>query len=1247
MAETYSVEAVLKAKVTDFVNGFKQAKSAATDFVDKNKQTFDSFKQVGAAATAGGAAIAAGLGGAVKVAADFESGMSNVQAISGATGADMELLSDKAREMGSKTKFSASEASDAFSYMALAGWETQEMMAGIAPTLDLAAASGMDLARTSDIVTDAMSMFSMEAEEAGRMADVLAAASSKTNTDVDQLGEALKYAGANAAAAGMDIEQTSAFLGLLADNGLKGSVAGTTLNAILRDLKGNAEDGALAVGEQSVALYDAQGNMRDMTDVMDDLINATAHMSDEQRDQAISSILGQEALKGFNIYASEGAGAVGELENELRNSKDAASEMAKIMQENLNGSLTNLKSALEEVAIAIGTALIPMVEKAVAFAQFLADKFNSLDEKTQTIIAVVAALAAGFLLLTGPILMLIGFIPSMLAGFTALSTVVGALASPIGLVVAAVAAVVTALVLAYTQFEWFRDVVSAVWGFIWETISSIVGAIRDLIVEVWSHIAEWWAENQELIRSTIETVWNAIAEIIETVMSIIIPLMQQGWENVKTTIGIVWDFIGMHIMNVLDVILGAIKATLQIIDGDWEGAWNTVKDTFESIWERMQNFLENTVESIKNMIKTGFELARDTIKNTMEASRDLLIRAFTAMADNVKQKATAIRNEANNNFENVRRVIREKLEQAKTALINAFTNMVTNVITQTAKIVSTAREKFEEVKAAVREKLNEAVKVVGEKIGEMPGKVREFVSEMVTAGGDLVSGLIKGILGMAGDAIEAIADVVGGVIKKAKSLLETKSPSRVFMRIGSDTVKGYEGGIEGRKKNAEKVVSDLFEGVLKTTNKAHKKEMKNNKKHGIDKKKLLEMQNKEMIEVSRQYVEEKRKNGEMSLSDEIYFWNAMYRHAKKGTEQYEFAMQNHQKAVADLRKEVESVNKEQSDRILAIKKEYNDESKKLLDEHEKDYDNHLNKMLGFAGVFDTFEREMDKSGQDFIDGMQSQVDALIDYEEVMGSLGDRIDDDSLLAELKGMGVKAVGELQALNDLSDEELEKYIELYQEKFQRAKFYTDDEMQESMEEVDQKLIDLRKDTSKRLDQVNEEWQLKIQQIVNGVDKEFDSMHQVGIDAMQGLSDGIGSMEGHLLRQATSIAESIKATIASAFDIHSPSRWMRDHIGKNMMLGWIDGIKAMQSKVAAMAVNMAEWMQPNVRGLDVPAFPQGSYSDGAYGNHESVKPISYDNAEGGDIVQHIHFHNATDSPSENARKQKQASRQLAMEWR
>lgn len=1337
MSETYSVEAVLKAKVDDFVNGFKQAKSSAEDFMSKNQQTFDSFKQVGAAATAGGVAIGAALGGAVKVAADFESGMSNVQAVSGASAQDMELLSEKAREMGSSTKFSASEASDGLSYMALAGWDTQQMMEGIGPTLDLAAASGMDLARTSDIVTDAMSMFSMEAEEAGRMSDVLAAASSKTNTDVDQLGEALKYAGANAAAAGMDIEQTSAFLGLLADNGLKGSVAGTTLNAILRDLKGNAEDGALAVGEQSVALYDAQGNMRDMTDVMDDLINATAHMSDEQRDQAVSSILGQEALKGFNIYASEGAGAVGALEEELRNSKGAANEMSEIMQDNLNGSLTNLKSALEEVMIALGTALIPVVEKAVELAQMLADKFNSLDEKTQTIIAVIAALSAGFLLLVGPILMLIGFIPSILAGFAALSTVIGAVATaltvltgPIGLVIAGVAAIgVGAVALgkhlskdALPEVERFGEGVS-------ESTQEAVGAFMDMSDEadvalkevVWSqqemnkelakdmiasqqeitdtllsaiderheeeieatkeqfeHIdalseeqkakviestnerfeseAETVEEGNQRINDIYETAAeekraiteaesNEILSIRENMTEQAIEVMSENEEEQRMIYERMKDNASeLSALEAAEVVRNATEKKDAVIDEAEEQFTET------RVWaEKQRDELGTLSEEEAQAIIDEAEKKRDETIAAAEETHDRVIDEAQSQADehvnlvdwetgeikskwqvmkeNITRKAGEIAKSVIKWFTTKYLQAKQKVEEMLSAVKTKYEEMKTTAKNKVEEMKTAVKDKYEEVKTTIKTKLTEAVKIVGEKIGEMPGKVKEFVGDMVSAGGDLVQGLIDGIVGMGKSAIEAITGVVGGVIKKAKSLLQTKSPSRVFMGIGSDTVKGFEVGAEARRKHAENSIKKVFDGVLDESKKAHKNEVAEVKKNNLEISKIeqranedirlikrkaaeskrkiteaesirirrieedsakkirdlreknnkieldmLKKQNDDLIKAANAYVEEKRWVGEMSLSDEIYFWNAMYKSADRGSAQYEEGMRNHQNAVKQLRSQVESINKEYNDKILRINEEFNTESQKLHDEYEKSYDAHLNKMLNFAGIFDEFNKKTDVTGRDLMHNLQDQVRALSEYDHVINQLGSRINNDALMDELKSLGVKAVGELEALNSLSDRELDHYVKMYETKFKIAKNHTDEEMKPMMKEIDNKLIALKRDTSKRLDEVNKEWQRKINQIVGGAESEFDSMRQVGIDAIKGLSDGMSSMSGQLMAQAKQIAEDVKKTMQGAFDIHSPSRWMRDMIGENMMIGWIDGIVGMESDVVKSLASITD---------------------------------------------------------------------------
>jgi len=437
------------ADITDFSRKMAESNKALSNFGKANAETFDAFKKTGAAVTGAGVALAGGLGFAVKTAANFEEAMSNVKAISGATGDEFDSLRDKAMEMGSKTAFSASESADAMANLAQMGWKTDDILAGIEHTLNLAAAGNLELADAAMIAANTINQFGLEASDAERVADVMAATASSAGTDVEEMAHALQYAGANAHAAGMDIEQTAAFIGVLGDAGITGSKAGTALNAMLRDLKKNAEDGALAVGEQTVALYDANGEMRPMPDVIAEIIRATEKMSDEQRDAALSALFGEQALGAFNAIAGQGADAVGDLANELYNAGGTAQDMADIQMDNLNGALTELSSAFEGVQIALGSALIPIIRKVTEWLTKLAEWFNGLSENTKKNIAIFAAVAAAIMLIVGPILLLIGFIPQIIAGFTSIVTVVkavigffgmlaGAVSLPVALIVAAV-----------------------------------------------------------------------------------------------------------------------------------------------------------------------------------------------------------------------------------------------------------------------------------------------------------------------------------------------------------------------------------------------------------------------------------------------------------------------------------------------------------------------------------------------------------------------------------------------------------------------------------------------------------------------------------------------------------------------------------------------------------------------------------------------------------------------------------------
>ena len=333
-----------------------------------------------AAVGIGGAMVAIG-GYAIKVGSDFESAMSNVAAISGATGDDLQMLKDTAQEMGATTQFSATEAANALSYMALAGWDANQSASALPGVLNLAAASGMELASASDMVTDYMSAFGMSCEQSGYFADMLAYAQSNANTTAELLGESYKNCAANMAAAGQDVETTTSLLAMMANQGLKGSEAGTALAAVMRDLTAKMSDGAIKIGDTSVAVQDANGNYRDLTDILQDVESATNGMGDAEKAAALSSTFTADSIKGLNLILNAGVSNAADFENQLRNSGGTAENMANVMNDNLAGAMKSLQSRAEAFGIAIYESFSVQLKDAVNAA---ADALGSLTDAFET-----------------------------------------------------------------------------------------------------------------------------------------------------------------------------------------------------------------------------------------------------------------------------------------------------------------------------------------------------------------------------------------------------------------------------------------------------------------------------------------------------------------------------------------------------------------------------------------------------------------------------------------------------------------------------------------------------------------------------------------------------------------------------------------------------------------------------------------------------------------------------------------------
>ena len=316
-------------------------------------------------------AAVTGLGtAAVKTAADFDSEMSKVSAISGATGDDFDQLRAKAREMGAKTKFSASEAASAMEYMAMAGWKTSDMLNGIEGIMNLAAAS--------DIVTDALTAFSLSAADSGHFADILAAASSNANTNVSMMGETFKYCAPIAGALGFSAEDTAEAIGLMANSGIKASQAGTSLRTIMNNLSGEVIFVGKNIGEVTIATSNADGSMRSLNDILADCRVAFSGLSESEKAANAEALVGKNAMSGFLALMNSSQSDIDKLSSAIENCDGASESMAETMQDNLNGQLTILKSQLEELAISFGDILMPIIRKIVSAVQQFVDKLNSM-----------------------------------------------------------------------------------------------------------------------------------------------------------------------------------------------------------------------------------------------------------------------------------------------------------------------------------------------------------------------------------------------------------------------------------------------------------------------------------------------------------------------------------------------------------------------------------------------------------------------------------------------------------------------------------------------------------------------------------------------------------------------------------------------------------------------------------------------------------------------------------------------------
>lgn len=440
----------LKVRISADTNGLKGALNGISGDISRVSKDFEGLKKVGEGISSVGKKLTAGLTlpivgigvASTKTAGDFESAMNQVSAISGATGKDLQSLEDLAKDMGATTKFSASESAEALTYMGMAGWKTEDMLSGLPGVLNLASAGGTDLALTADILTDGLTSMGLTAKDTDKFVDIMATTCSNANTNIELMGETLKYVGPVAGSLGIEMDDLSVAIGLMGNAGLKGSNAGTALRAGLTNLVKPTKEISKAMKKYGVELITNKDGSVDLMGTMQNLRTVLGDLDQTTQAQALSTIFGKEAMSGWASIVNASEGDFNKLSEAIANSDGVAQSMSDTMMQGMNGALTEMKSALEGVAITIGERLTPFIEKLADGISKVCNWFQNLSPETQTFIMVVG----GLLALLGPLLLLIGSAISLFANLSivagALGISVGALCTPFLIVVGVIASII-------------------------------------------------------------------------------------------------------------------------------------------------------------------------------------------------------------------------------------------------------------------------------------------------------------------------------------------------------------------------------------------------------------------------------------------------------------------------------------------------------------------------------------------------------------------------------------------------------------------------------------------------------------------------------------------------------------------------------------------------------------------------------------------------------------------------------------
>ena len=1188
----------LDLDISGFLSGLQSAQSQANT-ASKNIATTigNNLQSAGKSMTSAGSTLTKtvttpvlGLGtAAVKVTSDFESAMSKVSAISGATGGDLDALNKKAQEMGAKTKFSATESAEAFTYMAMAGWKTEDMLDGIEGVMNLAAASGEDLATTSDIVTDALTAFGLSAKDSGHFADVLAKTSSSANTNVSMLGESFKYVAPVAGALGYSAEDTAIALGLMANAGIKGSQAGTALRSSISRLVKPTDDAAAMMDKYGISLTNTDGTMKPLGEVMNTLREKLGGLSEAEQAQAAATLFGQEAMSGMLAIINASDSDYQSLTDSIYNADGAAQQMADTMLNNLSGQLTLLKSALEGLAIQFGEILMPYIKQFVTWLQNLTQKLQELTPEQKEQIVKWAAIAAAI----GPVLMVLGKlttsvgsiittfdkIPGALvkakSAFTAVSAAIGGISAPVVAVVAVIGVLIAAFTNLWKTNEEFRNNMTAIWdgikskfesfaqdivdrlnalGFDFENFGEVVKTIWDGFCSLLAPIFEGVFNQVGVI---LGSVLDALTGIFDVFIGIFTGNWDQAWQGVKEIFGAVWDLIKGTFESWSTAFKGIADTVLGWFGTTWDETWTNIKQFFVDIWNGITTFFSNVINSIKTAVSNFITAVINFFAKLPTNIAKFITNAF----NNVKTWATNMVNKAREMGTNFINNVVSFFTKLPGKVLQFITSTLNNVKTWTTNMVNKAREMgtnfinnvvsfMQHLPGKIKQYLNNAINNLKTWVTQMGQKGKEAVQSLIdnvmskargiadkvkSIGSNIVSGVWNGIKNAASWFTDKVKGFFSGIVDSVKDTLGIHSPSKVMEdEVGKNIALGVIKGIKKKEGDAKKTASEMSQIIVDAASKQWERYNLTHK---------------------------------TTIAEEVAFWNEIKNECKKGTDAYYNALKKYKDADKSLKDSIRSVKDNYKQSWTEIKENLKNDIQEVVDLYDKKLISRTNEIKGQLGnLFSayTFEETKD-TAETLKSNLQSQVNALNDWNTQINALSTRqgIGDD-FLQEVRDMGVGATQQVKILNSMTDEELNNYLSLWKQKNEEANNIAKEELVQYKEECEKQVKVLTEAAHKELKALEKEYVTSLKSL--GVKTKNESKN-IGVNIVKGLEKGIKSQNAEFSAFLTSYFQGIVSTAKAALGIHSPSKVFAEEVGKWLPAGMAEGFaSAMPSTMKAI---------------------------------------------------------------------------------